>query len=57
VTLDISNNDLKELIQDMRQLRTLEVLRLSSNRIEVISRVYTWPFLALVEFKLFINTI
>jgi len=38
VTLDVNSNEIKELVPDVRQLRTLEVLDVSSNRIATLAK-------------------
>jgi len=38
VTLDVHSNKIKELVPDIRQLRTLEVLDVSSNQIQTLAK-------------------
>jgi len=38
VTLDLNTNKIKDLVPDIRQLRTLEVLDVSSNQIHALAK-------------------
>ena len=38
VTLDVNSNKLKDLVPDIRQLRTLEVLDVSSNQFQTLAK-------------------
>jgi len=38
VTLEVNNNKLKDLVNDIRQLRALEVLDISSNQFKALAK-------------------